>query len=158
MTRAGANAWHSRPHCYVAQPLPLTSFAKALNTRRRCHPSGPRLQTLPIYLLVPMNASTRADARGVGRQVPRSRQESWLHPQRGPSFSRFCREPLNWRAGCVKAGPSCGSFPRKGEVFVYVGSIHNLKDLKKALSREGLEWMEERVLTMKDPRLDFMYQ
>ena len=36
-----------------------------------------------------------------------------------------------------EAGPCCGSFPRKGEVFAYAGSIQNLKDPKMSLCMGG---------------------
>ena len=32
-----------------------------------------------------------------------------------------------------KAGLFCGSFLQKGEVFAYVGSVQNLKDLKACM-------------------------
>ena len=48
-----------------------------------------------------------------------------------PQTSRFA-EPESLRSfyDPKEAGPFCGSFLRKGEVFAYVGLIQNLKDLK----------------------------
>ena len=53
-----------------------------------------------------------------------------------PLYSGVCSSGRSlWQAHppprtTVQAGLCCGSRLRKGEVFAYVGRIHNLKDLK----------------------------
>ena len=77
---------------------------------------------------------------------PEQREKPLLIPTRPPcNHLRATHEPLtvsllHWRAGSVRsfttirkqAGLSCGSCPRKGEVFAYGGLSQNLKDLKQS--------------------------
>jgi len=62
---------------------------------------------------------------------------SWCACEYGNQLVYLHMPHLSWRAGPLRsfsairqeAGLFCGSFLRKGEVFVYVGRFQDLKDL-----------------------------
>ena len=86
--------------------------------------------------------TSRIQGRGVGRPAgsPHGSGPGWpvgrVDPCRRPTHRRptaghpLGRPRVGFTALRKDAGLCCGSHLRKGEVFAYVGRIHNLKDLK----------------------------
>ena len=76
----------------------------------------------------------------VKHKAPKHHESTWgTHlPHLRNALETLAASHLHWRAGSLRsftairkeAGPFCGIFLRKGEVFAFCGLSQNLKDLK----------------------------